>query len=200
MKLPMLSKAFFSLASAGVLLSGCAPVAIVGGTALVGFTALRSTPGITGKIGDVTIQARINTKWAKYNINVNDRLSVFAKGGYALLIGYAKDEQQRDKALQLAKEVLPSDKIYNEIRVGDRQGAGRYSSDAAITSKVSTAIFAKGKVRSFNYNATTLDGTVYVIGATNDPQEMQTVLDVVSNIKGVGKVVSYIRVIPDWVK
>ncbi|MDR1475148.1 MAG: BON domain-containing protein [Holosporales bacterium] len=193
-------KLAITLMGAVLLLSGCVPAAIVGGTALVGNTALRSTSGITGKMSDITIQSRINAKWAAYNINLNDRLNVFAKGGYALLIGYAKDEPQRDKALELARKVLPLNKIYNEIRVGSRQGAGRYSSDATITSKVSAAIFVKGKVRSFNYNVTTLDGTVYVIGATSDPQEMQMVIDLISHIKGVGRVVTYIRVIPDWVK
>ncbi len=181
-------------------LSGCVPVAIVGGTAIVGSVAFRNTAGVTGKLSDITIQSRIHSNWAKYDVNINDRLNVFAKGGYALITGFAMNAHQKAKALEIAQKILPAERIYDEIRIGDRQGAGRYSSDAALTSKVSSAIFANGKLRSFNFNTTTLDGVVYIIGLTNSEAEMNIAIETARNIRGVVKVVSYIRVIKEWEK
>ena len=66
--------------------------------------------------------------------------------------------------------------------------------DSFISSQVSLKMKATNGIISGNYKYNVVDGIVFIIGKAENKKEMQKTTDLISRIKGVKKVVSYIVV------
>jgi hypothetical protein len=68
--------------------------------------------------------------------------------------------------------------------------------DIWIGQQVRARLFADRHVAGVNYNVQVYDGIVYLLGLAGSQSEMQKAAEDASIVKGVGKVVSYVKVRP----
>jgi len=76
----------------------------------------------------------------------------------------------------------------------ERSAAGQATDDAALTTKVKSALLADDKVKGLNINVDTNDGVVTLTGKAGSPEEKDQALKVVRGIEGVKNVQDRIAV------
>ena len=61
-------------------------------------------------------------------------------------------------------------------------------------------IFFRSKIKSLNYEVSVIDSIAYVIGIAEDQEELELLLNLISTIRGIEKVVSHIITIDSKLK
>ncbi|MDP9195944.1 MAG: BON domain-containing protein [Pseudomonadota bacterium] len=174
------------------LVSGCVPV-IAGGAAATAVTTSESR-GFSGAVSDTQIQAELNDRWFKANVDMYDRLDMTIHKGRVLLTGAAKDEEQRARAVELAWQVNGVKEVYNEIFIDDGRTVLDSANDTWIRTQVSTRLTFDPEVKSQNYFVDTVGGVVYLLGEARDQAELDRALAQANSVSGVQRVVSYVNV------
>lgn len=179
--------------AAVALASGCAPLAVgaVAGGAAVSATEER---GLGGFVSDLEIQAAINRLWITHSLDLHMRLDMTVDSGRVLILGRAKDLQQRLDAVRLAWQANGVKEVINESQV---EGADTSLVDSAKDVWISTQIRSKVVVdldiASRNYTIDTVGGVVYLMGIAKSQAELDAVLQHARSVGGVNRVVSYVR-------
>ena len=193
----MCSKKKISAVLCAVVLSqivnGCVPI-IAGGAAVTGTTVIQERT-VGAAMDDTTIWAEIKHLYIQKDVNsLLSDVSVKVNIGRVLLTGNVRDSQTRVEAVRLAWQPYGVKEVINEIRVTDKSTAKDYATDAWITTQSRSKILLQRDVRSVNYSLETVDGVVFVFGIARSQEELDTVVHVVSTIKGVKQVVSHVRI------
>ena len=84
--------------------------------------------------------------------------------------------------------------VINEIEVGDKTTLKEYSKDLWINTQVKGVAAKTLGLRTLSYNFETIKGKVFVAGVTSRPEQLNTLLEVIKNIKGVKEIVNYVVV------
>ncbi|MDR1561432.1 MAG: BON domain-containing protein [Holosporaceae bacterium] len=178
-----------------LLCSACDPVTwIIGGGAVAGTTAIRNQEGISGSLSDTELQAKINHALFEKDKDLFDRVELALKHGIVVVIGYMNDEFQREKALQIIKDIKGcNDDIYDEIKIQDMPDASDLALDSSITSRIKSSLSFDGNVHSLNFDVTTVKGIVYICGIAQSKYERDVVINHARTTSGVEKVVAYIK-------
>jgi osmotically-inducible protein OsmY len=178
-----------------LLCASCDPFTwILGGTAVVGSTAVRNQEGVSGSISDTELQAKINNALFVSDKDIFDRVELAIKHGIVVVIGYMKDDAQREKAMQIIRNIEGCGNAYDETRVQDMPNVSDFAIDTGITSRIKSAFSFDGNVHSMNYDITTVRGVVYVCGTAQTLFERDVALNHARTTSGVEKVVSYIKI------
>ncbi len=78
---------------------------------------------------------------------------------------------------------------------GEKQGAaGAYIDDAAITTKVKTAIFNEPSLKLFDISVTTEEKVVHLSGAVKNRAEMTKAVEVARKVQGVKSVKNELKI------
>ena len=173
----------------------CDPVTLaLGGTTVVGATAVRNQKGIGGSISDTALQAKINHALFKNDRLLFDYVELSVKHGMVVVIGYVKDESQRAAIMQIVRSVEGSVEVFDEIQVQEFPNASDFAADSSITSRVKSSLLFDGNVSSMNYDITTVKGIVYVCGTALSKYERDVVLNHIRTTSGVKNVVAYVKI------
>ena len=86
------------------------------------------------------------------------------------------------------------DDFLNEIQVTDKSNLKNYAKDIWISTKIKLKILKELEIIGHNYNIETVNKIVYIIGIVDDENELQTVVDIAKNTKGVIKVINYVKI------
>jgi osmotically-inducible protein OsmY len=176
----------------------CDPITVVvGGAAIAGVEATRNQEGVSGAISDLEIQTKINKVLFDNDKDIFDRVELCIKHSVVIVIGYMRDQQQCEKAMQLVKSVDGCRAIFDETRVGDPPDAKNLAVDSSITSRIKSSLTFDGNIQSLNYDITTVKGIVYICGTAQSKFERDVVLNCTRTTSGVEKVVAYISVNKD---
>lgn len=76
----------------------------------------------------------------------------------------------------------------------NKESAGRYVDDAAITTKVKAAIVKADHLKSSEINVETYKGVVQLSGFVANPENVRAAADVAGSVKGVKSVKNDLRV------
>lgn len=184
-----------SVISASLLSTACIPVAIVGGAGLLGYGAAQER-GIKGGLSDAAIETELNTLFitSKYK-ELFTNVSVDSVEGRVLLAGNVPTREARVQAENLTWSLGGVKEVINQIKVVDRFQfkAKDAAKDSWISTQVESRLVFSKNVASINYSIETVDGVVYLMGIAKNKQELETVAKVASQVPGVKKVVSYVR-------
>lgn len=192
------------MASVGVLWKGgvlcltalsltrCTTVAIVGGGAAVGTMALRDK-SVGETVSDTALSARVKKALYKVSPDVHALVGVNVQEGEVLLTGALPTEKLRTDAEKAVWKVRDVRCVYNNIAISDRAPICNYSKDAWITSQVKAKLLGTAKIRSVNYSVKTVNNVVYIFGIARTKAELDHVVDIASRVRGVDRVMSYIR-------
>lgn len=116
--------------------------------------------------------------------------------GVLLLAGQAPTAEARRNAAETASMLKNVRRVHNEITIGPNSSLVARSSDALITSKIKTKLFANGNVDGGAVKVVTEHGTVYLMGlASREQADLAT--RIARNTGGVQKVVRIFEYIED---
>lgn len=179
-----------ALAALSVLpLSGCVVAAV--GAVGAGTVATLQERSIGTAVDDAGAGAEIKAKlisrggYGEVNVKVTDHV--------ALLTGRVISPEMRVKAEEVAWSSSRVMEVANEINIEPPGGFRANASDAWITTKARTSLTTSRKVRGLNFNIETYNGVVYLMGIARTQAELEEAARRVSLIKGVNRVVSYVK-------
>ncbi len=179
-----------------LLQTSCVPLAVVGGAGAIGYTAAEER-SVGTAIDDAAIETQINAKFvAQSNRNSFARITTDSNEGRVLLTGSVPDQATKINAYNLTWQVAGVAQVLNELKVDSNAkfSARQYASDVWISTQIeSRLLFAEG-VKSINYSIETIEGVVYLMGIAQSRQELNAATQVASEVPGVQKVVSYVRI------
>lgn len=176
-----------------LILSGCVPVAVVG-LGAVATTAIVEERGVSGTVSDSAIRSGVNATWLKNRAHLITHLSISVREGRVLLTGRVENSEDAVEAIRLTWTVSGVTEVIDRIQIGKSDGLGAYLGDSWITTKIKTSYLTDSDIYSVNYTVKTVDGVVYVMGVAQTQKELDRVLQVARETRGVSKVVTYVRV------
>jgi len=168
-------------------LFGCAAV-VVGGAATAATVAVdRRTPG--AQVEDQTIEVKATKAfYSDKELNDQAHLNVTSYNSVVLITGETPTDAMRQKALELVKAIDKVTHVYNEISIAAPSSFVARSSDAYITTKVKTKMFANKKLTGIEVKVVTDKGVVYLMGIVTRA-ESEVATDIARQTGGVQKVV-----------
>ena len=122
-------------------------------------------------------------------------LAVFE--GRLLLAGTVPSEADYEGLLTRARSVGGVREVIDEVRIGQKTTRGQGLKDAAIDQKLGAAMLTDNGVYSQNYQVVVSQGTVYLLGVAQGPNELRRVTDHAATIDGVEGVVSHVVFVGD---
>ncbi len=169
--------------------SSCASV-ISATTGNEGIEENRGSRSMGAVVDDNSIETVI-----KVNLNAADEqlkkahINVVSFNGTVLLVGQVPSQDIKNLATRVARTSSSRVKeVYNELEVAGATTFLSRSNDAWLTAKIKTLMLADAKVSGMRTKVVTENGVVYLMGLLTQ-EEANTAVNVVSNTKGVTKVV-----------
>lgn len=173
--------------------SSCAPVGMaMGAGATLGIAAAQEG-GIDAAATDLRIKTSISEKWFSYDVDTFRKLKLTVDQGRVLITGVVQNPDNRVEAVRLAWQVKGVKQVINEIRVANSEGIKGFVTDSWITTRLRTTMTFDESVQSINYSIDTVQGTVYLMGVSENQAELDRVIRLARNIPGVREVVSYVK-------
>lgn len=175
------------------LLSGCFGV-FIGAAATTGVVVAKETTAGT-QVDDTAIYWKI--KGLYLNKNAQDLLAgvnVEVTEGRVTLTGKVKTADTSVDAVKLAWQPNGVKEVINEIQIIEEHTLKEIWQSKWIKTQVVTKITATKDIRSLNYSVEVVNGIVYLMGIAQDTDELNTVTNLASTVKGVEKVVSHVRI------
>jgi osmotically-inducible protein OsmY len=174
-------------------LAGCV-LPIVAGTAVGGYTLATQQRSPEQLARDAAYAAAAHKYWADASTDLARDVSATTYNNELLITGIVPNQQMKDAAERLARQVQGVTRIYNEVQVGQPTNFGQDARDNYVSNALRTQLLADAQVRSSNYTVHTLNGIVYIMGYARNAAERDLVLSYARNLSNVNQVKSYIQV------
>ncbi len=184
----------WGVAPACLAASGCA-AAVVAGAGAAGVAALQDKT-LGESVDDTSIWNEIRSRFLAARGMALNSVDVEVSQRFVLLSGTVLSEADRTEAGRIAQSVGRVAGVGNEILIGAPRSAAQAAADELITAGVRARLATSAGVRAINYNIETHQGVVYLLGVARDDAELERAVDEARVVRGVQKVISYVRVIP----
>ncbi len=148
--------------------------------------------GLGGVAADTGLRATINAAWLRHDKSLLVHLNLQVHEGRVLVTGALADADLRAEAIRLAWVGEGVREVINEIEITDEGGLLAYARDTAIVAELNSRLLFDRRVRSFNYSAEAVNGTVYLLGLAQDQAELDRVLAIARNVARVQAVASHV--------
>ena len=179
------------LALAGPLcLAGCADV-IVGAATTTGL-AVAEERTVGDAVNDLTIQAELNHLFFQDDLALYNDVSLSVVEGRVLLKGSVPTHEDRIRAGWVARQASRVEEVINEVQVTGEGGILDYAKDRWISLMLDTKLLLDLDVLSVNYDVSTVNGTVYLLGIAQDEGELELVKAHARSVDSVERVVSHV--------
>lgn len=121
-------------------------------------------------------------RFGRYYINVLE--------GRVLLTGVVHNQESKDYIINKIREDTNVRELLDELKIGKV----KYNniSDFFLKRSVIAKIFFKSDIKSLNYEISVVNGYVYIIGIAEDMKEANLIAKIISTVRGVEEVNSYI--------
>lgn len=121
--------------------------------------------------------------------------------GRVMLTGVAFDSKTKTFLANKVMNNLKVRSLLNEIVVKEKKSLfSTKISDYFLEKNIHMKIFFKSKIKSLNYEVSVVDSIAYVIGIAEDQEELELLLNLISTIRGIEKVVSHVITIDSKLK
>ncbi len=179
--------------------TACVETIVVGSVA-TGMIATREK-NLSHTRSDILISTKLGTKFLENGLkNPGNSVDVTVNEGRVLLTGIVRYEEKAKIASELAWKVLGVKEVIDEIQLRDdfhAKDISRAFRDYSISLEIESKLLIARKISSANYQVTTVGKTVYLLGVASDSAEMQKVLSISSQVRGVEKVVNHVILASD---
>jgi len=184
---------FLAVMLAAAPLAGCV-LPLVAGTAVGGYTLITEQRSPEQLARDAALAAVAHKYWADASTDLARDLSATTYNNDLLITGIVPNQQMKDTAERLARQIQGVGRIYNEVQVGLPTNFGQDARDNYSSNALRTQLLADSQVRSSNYVVHTLNGIVYIMGYARNGAERDLVLSYARNLPNVSQVKSFIQV------
>jgi len=184
---PLLRYFAFGLALLSTLLSvsACFPL-VAGGAVVTGFVVVdRRTSGAI--VEDQSIELKIGSR-IRDALGERVHISVTSYNRKVLLTGEAPDQQDKERAGEIARGVDNISSVWNEIGVTSITTLTERTNDLIAAGRIKADLIDAKDLFSNAYKIVVERGTVYVMGRIT-ARESKRVASVISGVTGVKKVV-----------
>ncbi len=186
---------FISVVLLSFLVSACLPVIFTGAAASV--TELAKDRPKEEALKDFRIATAIKASFIKNNFReLYTKIKVEVVQGRVLYTGLIDKEEDIINAVQIAWDQEGVVEVVNELKVDKNSGKFdivQYTRDTMITSQIKSKTFLDRSIKFVNYTVITVNDVVYLFGIARSEEELQKVATIASNVNGVQKVVSHVR-------
>ncbi|MEM1410060.1 MAG: BON domain-containing protein [Pseudomonadota bacterium] len=117
--------------------------------------------------------------------------------GRLLLTGTVRSEADAIVIEEKAAGIGSVEEVINELQILPKTSIGQGTRDAFIDQKLETALIADTGVAAGNYRVLVSQGTVYLLGVAQGPNELRRVTGQAQAISGVREVVSHVIYVRD---
>lgn len=162
--------------------------------AMIGMTACSNSPRrTTGTVlNDQTLEREVIKRIRNHpSFSEEDHIKVEVHQGVVLLAGETVSEENSVLASQLAAESRLTERVVNDLKIGERAGFGGKLDNSWLTGKVNSILLAENPLEgndASRIKVISSQNTVYLMGMVSHA-EGDAVAEVVRNIRGVEKVV-----------
>lgn len=148
-------------------------------------------------IDDTGIAIKIKHQYIKNSVdNSLKGILLETYEGRVLLIGYTTDIEYKREAVKLAWSVRGVKEVINDVIISSENKA-ILPKDMWISIKLRAKFLINKYIHSVNYKIMVYNKVIYLLGVAESQKELETALNIASEIKGVKKVKSYILVKSD---
>jgi osmotically-inducible protein OsmY len=172
--------------------SGCASTVLAVGASAAAVAISDKTAGAA--LDDSATGAEIKAKMFQSKGYSLGDVQVAVAEGFVLLTGTAPTPQDRIEAERRAWTAAGARNVANEIKVGSSRSIPSAMRDGAISAEVRGKYF-HSTVKAMNYTIETNERTVYLLGIARTREELTDAVEEARTVKGVEKVVSYVRIL-----
>ena len=174
-----------ALLSTLLSVSACFPL-VAGGAVMTGFVAVdRRTSG--AMLEDQSIELKIGSR-IRDALGEKVHISVTSYNRKVLLTGEAPDQQDKERAGEIAKNIDNITSVWNEVGVTSITTLTERTNDLVMAGRIKADLIDAKDLFSNAYKIVVERGTVYVMGRIT-AREAKRVSSVVSGVTGVKKVV-----------
>ena len=169
-------------------LSGCVPLVVGGAMATGAFSAAdRRTTGT--QVEDQGIELRAQDRIRQSPLNERARITVTSFNRKVLIAGEVRNEQDKQEAGRIVREVNNVDGIYNELEVTPFSSSlGQRSKDTMLTSQVKGSIINARDLQASAIKVVTEMNVVYLLGIVTE-RESKRAAEIARGVNDVRKVV-----------
>ena len=170
-----------------------AMVVLILAISILSLTACNSPRRTTGTVlNDQALEREVIKRINSHpSFGEEDHIKVEVHQGVVLLAGETVSENNSVLASQLAGESRLTERVVNDLKVGERAGFGGKLDNSWLTSKVNSILITENPLAgndASRIKVISSQNTVYLMGMVSH-KEGEAVAEVVRNIRGVEKVV-----------
>ena len=171
---------------------GCSPASVLASGGATTMVVAEGDKSFGTAVDDATIKLNISKKLLISENNLFINIDTNVVEGMVLLIGIVKNQESRIEAVKIAWEVDGVKEVINEIEIGDKTSIKEYANDVWITTQIKALAVKDIGLRSISYNIETIRGKVFLAGITSRPKQLETLVNIAKNVKGVKEIVNYV--------
>lgn len=185
-----------AVAAIGLLLQGCSSlIARTTGSEPIGKAPGERTLSMSLQDNSIETTAEVNIlkadpRFREANVNV---VSFY---GSVLLAGQVQNDELKQKAEQIVRNIAEVRQVHNELTVGNVSYYGERTSDGLISTTVRTRLTLEKGFPSSRTKVFTVAGTVYLLGKLT-PTEADKAVLIASQASGVKKIVKMLDYLPE---
>ena len=173
---------------------GCTPAGVVMGGGTSAMVIAEGERSFGTVVDDATIKFNISAKFLSSENNLFLNVDVKVIEGRVLLTGIVDNQEIRIEAVKKVWEIEGVAEVINEIEVGDNKTLKEYANDIRINTQIKALATKNIGLRALSYNFETIKGKVYIAGITSRVDQLEILLDIIKNVKGVKEIVNYVVV------
>ena len=147
---------------------------------------------------DIKISTKIALKFiAKGLKNPGNSIDITVNEARVMLTGIVRDPAKAKLAQELCWQVKGVNEVIDEIQIPEDgkfkiADIGSAFYDYLITAEIETKFALAKDLRTLNYQVTTVNNEVYLLGVAINEKEMNRAVSLASKVNGVNKVVNHI--------
>ena len=141
---------------------------------------------------DILIKTRLEESFFSTNYDeIFSKIKIIVFEGKVLLVGTVSNNEARETASSLAWKIDNVEEVANYIVIG-KANVIDYLKDARISLEFKAKLLTDKDISEVNYSSTTENRILYIIGVSQNENELKKVLDHASNVAGVKKIVNLV--------
>lgn len=138
---------------------------------------------------NIAIRKNLAQRDIKYFLDIE--ITVFE--GCVLLNGALPQTALIDEVNEIVWNTTGVKKVYNYIRLDDPADISIVNEDAAVSAKIRYELSITKEISSVNYKITMENGIIYLMGISENEEELKKVLAVIKNTISVQKIIVLTR-------
>jgi hyperosmotically inducible protein len=158
-------------------------------------TSTRTQKSAGETIDDGVISTRVNTALVGDSLTKAHNIDVEVFKGRVQLNGFVGSNAERNQAVALARKVDGVAAVDNNLKLrGEKRTSGETTDDAALTSKVKSALIGDERTKAHEINVETNHSVVLLAGFVANDSSRNAAGDIARSIVGVKKVDNQIAI------